>query len=359
MTVRKEEKKLRFIINIAYFAVIAVIAYLILKYALGWVMPFALGFIFAALTQPAARRLNKRTGINIQVCGVVSVIFIFAVFAFICFICASRILEGLSNFTAVLPGLAAQFTAGLTTLSERLSVILKKMPHLAGVNIDTSLGNISMQILKLTSLADGTGKFIQSVVTSMPGMLLNIVVTVIAACFISADYPKVTGFLIRQLPERYRKTAVGLKSFFLNTVAKLIRAYLTLMFITFCELSAGLLLIRIPHAVAVAALIAVVDILPVLGTGTVMIPWVVIELIMGDFYKALGLALVYAIITVVRNILEPKIVGSHLGLHPLVTLAAIIIGLKSMGFAGMILFPIIIILLKHLRESGIIKLWND
>lgn len=359
MTVRKEEKKLRFLINIAYFAVIAAIAFFFIKYALGLIMPFVLGFLFAALVQPAARRLNKRTGLNSRACGIVSVLFVFAVIAFICFIFAARIADGLTGFTKIIPELAVQLSMGLTALSSRLSVLLKRMPSLKALNIDTSLGSISMQILKITSLSDGTGNFIKSVVTSMPSMLLNIIITVVSACFISADYPKVTGFLIRQLPARYRKTAVGLKAFFLNTVAKLIRAYLTLMFITFCELSAGLLLLRIPHAVAVAALIAVVDILPVLGTGTVMIPWAVIELIMGNFYKALGLALVYAVITVVRNILEPKIVGNHLGLHPLVTLAALVIGLKSMGFAGMILFPIIIILLKHLRDSGIVKLWND
>lgn len=359
MTVRKEEKKLRFIINIAYFAVIAAIAFIFMKYALLWLMPFIIGFILAALTQPGARRLNKRTGLNIRACGTVSVLFVFILIVIICFIFATRIADGLSGFTRIIPDLAAQLASGLTALSARLSVLLKKTPGLSALNIDTSLSGISMQILKLTSLSDGTGNIIKSFVTSMPSMMLNIIVTVISACFISADYPQVTGFIIRQLPGRYRKTAVGLKAFFLNTVAKLIRAYLTLMFITFCELSAGLLLLRIPHAVAAAALIAVVDILPVLGTGTVMIPWAVIELIMGNFYKALGLAIVYAIITVVRNILEPKIVGNHLGLHPLVTLLALVVGLKAMGFAGMILFPVIIILLKHLRDSGIVKLWND
>jgi predicted PurR-regulated permease PerM len=131
------------------------------------------------------------------------------------------------------------------------------------------------------------------------------------------------------------------------------------MFITFCELCLGLTLLHVPHAIIISAVIALVDIMPVLGTGTVMVPWAIMEFIMGRGYSGLGLALIYAIITVVRNILEPKIVGHHIGLHPLVTLAAIVIGLKALGFAGMIFFPITIIILKHMRESGIVKLWKD
>jgi sporulation integral membrane protein YtvI len=322
-------------------------------------MPFVIGFLIAVAVRPAIRFFHKKTGVNIQICGVATVLVLITALILLAFFGLSRLFVGIAEACAQLPAFAQQLSEGLSALSVRLSDMLEKTPSFAGIKIDTSLGGISAQILKITALAENTGNIVQSVVKSIPGFFINVIVTIVASCFISADYPNVTGFIIRQLPKRYQKTAIELKSFFMITVARVIRAYLTLMVITFAELSAGLMLLRIPHAIIVAAVIAVVDVLPVLGTGTVMIPWTVIELIMGDFYKALGLILVYAIIAVVRNILEPKIVGQHIGLHPLVTLAAIIIGLKAMGFAGMIFFPICIIILKHLRESGIISLWKD
>jgi len=359
MSTLKQEPKWRFIINCVYFALIVAIAYLVIKYMLTWFMPFIIAFLMAAVLQPAVRFCHKKTGINRKVCGIMAVLLFVIIMVLIAVFGVSKLISELSDVAQSLPGIATQLSKALTSISASLSEILKDLPKNAGLNIDTSLENISAQILKISALPDKMGAFINSVVVSMPGLLLDTVVTVVAACFISADYPSITGFIIRQLPLKRRETAIELKSFFLTTLAKLLRAYLTLMFITFCELCLGLTLLRVPHAVIISAAVALVDIMPVLGTGTVMVPWAIMECIMGRGYSGLGIALVYAVITIVRNILEPKIVGHHIGLHPLVTLAAIVIGLKALGFAGMIFFPITIIVLKHMRESGIIKLWKD
>ncbi len=338
---------------------IAAVAYLFIKYLVSWFMPFIIGFLLAALIQPAVRFCCKRTGMNRKACGVFAVLIIVAALSITAVFGVTKLITELSDAFQPLPGIAAQLSQALTSISAGLSGMLKNMPKFSGVSFDTSIENISAEILKISALPDKLGKFVHGAVVLMPGLMLDTVVTVVAACFISADYPNITGFIIRQLPEKRRETAIELKSFFLTTVAKLIRAYFTLMVITFFELCVGLLLLRVPHAVIIAAVIALVDVLPVLGTGTVMMPWALMELIMGRGYSAVGLALIYAIITIVRNILEPKIVGHHIGLHPLVTLAAIVIGLKALGFAGMIFLPITIIILKHMRESGLVKLWKD
>ncbi|HEX3026964.1 MAG TPA: AI-2E family transporter, partial [Clostridia bacterium] len=105
--------------------------------------------------------------------------------------------------------------------------------------------------------------------------------------------------------------------------------------------------------------IALVDILPVLGTGTVMIPWAIIEMITGDVTMGLSIGVLYGVITLIRNIIEPKLVGYHIGLHPLVTLMAMFIGLSVMGVPGMFLFPITLIILKHMQDTGKIRIWKD
>ena len=143
-----------------------------------------------------------------------------------------------------------------------------------------------------------------------------------------------------------------------NTLFRLLKAYALLMFITFVELSVGLLILRVKGAVWLAALIAIVDILPVLGTGTVLIPWTLFELISGNFGMALGLLILYVFITVLRNILEPRLVSYQIGLNPLVTLFFMYLGLQIAGVAGMMLFPVVVMILVQLQESGHVHIWK-
>ena len=130
------------------------------------------------------------------------------------------------------------------------------------------------------------------------------------------------------------------------------------MSITFVELSIGLSIIGIKHAVLVAFSIALFDILPVLGTGGIMIPWTVLTAIRGDFLLALGLLTVYVVVTVIRNIIEPKIVGSQLGLHPVVTLCSMFVGAQLLGVVGLFGFPIGLSLLRYLNDNGVIKVFR-
>ena len=164
---------------------------------------------------------------------------------------------------------------------------------------------------------------------------------------------------MRQLPEKQQAWATDIKSFIFLTLGRLIQAYATLMLITFLELCIWLTLIGIPHSIMISALIAIVDILPILGTGTVVIPWVVIEFIMGNWHLGMLLLLMYGFILIVRNILEPKIVGHHIGLYPLVTLVSMYVGLKALGAVGMFIFPLTVIILKHLHDSGKVRIWED
>ena len=130
------------------------------------------------------------------------------------------------------------------------------------------------------------------------------------------------------------------------------------MFITFVELSIGLTLIGIKHAVAVALVASIFDILPVLGTGGVMIPWTVLAALQGNYSLAVGLLVIYIVITVIRNIIEPKIVGSQLGLHPVVTLCSMFVGVQLFGVIGLFGFPIGLSLLRYLNDHGVIKLFR-
>jgi len=124
-----------------------------------------------------------------------------------------------------------------------------------------------------------------------------------------------------------------------------------MMLITFIELAVGLSILRVDGALSVAVLIAFVDILPVFGTGTIVIPWGIIELLKGNTLFAIGLAILYVIITVVRNVLEPKLVGKQIGLHPLVMLICMYVGVKVFGFTDLFILPIIAVIMKYLYDN--------
>ncbi|MDD3169520.1 MAG: AI-2E family transporter, partial [Eubacteriales bacterium] len=149
-----------------------------------------------------------------------------------------------------------------------------------------------------------------------------------------------------------------IKQYLVETLFVVIRSYGLIMSITFVEMSIGLSVIGIPNAVLVALLISVFDILPVLGTGGIMIPWTIITLFQGNYQTGLSLLFVYLVITVVRNILEPKIVGKQLGLHPVVTLMCIFVGANLFGVIGLFGFPITLSLLRHLNDTGTIQLFK-
>ena len=151
---------------------------------------------------------------------------------------------------------------------------------------------------------------------------------------------------------------IDIKDYLGKTLYSYLRAYLILMGITFIEISVGLLCLRVDNPFGIAGVIAIADALPVLGTGTIVLPWAVICLFKGEFYLAIGLILLYLIVTIVRQFIEPKIVGDQLGLPPLVTIICIYLGFVWFGVLGAILFPVVMNIIFKLQKADKIHLWK-
>lgn len=140
---------------------------------------------------------------------------------------------------------------------------------------------------------------------------------------------------------------------------KYVKGYFILMVITFAELSLGFTFIGVENSFLVAAVIAFLDLLPIIGTGGVIIPWIIIEMLLGNLNFALKLSILYLIVTIIRNIIEPKTIGNQLGLHPLIMLICMYIGIKAFGVVGMFVFPVAAVLLKQLYNSGNLHFITD
>lgn len=231
--------------------------------------------------------------------------------------------------------------------------------------------NLNPEIIKavqegLNALVSSIGSVLHSLynygkitINSIPRIIIGTIVTLISSYFFSSDKDMIVSFIYRQLPEGSAKKLNNIKVDILTAFAGYIRALLIIMTITFTVLAVGLSIIGIRYSFVLALLIALVDILPVLGTGTVLIPWMIWNLIAGRFSLALSLLILYCTIILVRQMFEPKIVGSQIGLHPIVTLLAMYTGLNLFGIFGMILGPVVVLVLKNLQRAGVINLWNS
>ena len=341
-----DDRKIHFLINTFYFLTVASIVYFALKLAVEYLLPFVIGFIITAMIQPIVMKISKRYKIKNDVLSVAMVILIYVTLALLTCFLGYKIYIQLVAFAKNLPNYILSMTDLASKTNDKFLRIFDDMPD----DFKDKISTFPDIILK--SLTDKFRNMMSAIVggiaKGMPAAVVTIIITLVASVFIAKDYNTFLEFTKSILDENHIIFLGNMKEMLYKNVIKILRGYLTLMFITFIELSVCLLFLRVDYAIAVAALISLVDILPVLGTGSVMIPWAIIKILSGDINFAVSLIVIYVIISIVRNILEPKIIGKQMGLHPLVTLIAMFLGLKIFGIIGMFILPILLIILNNL-----------
>ncbi len=327
-------------------AVICAGVFLFFRYLFGAVLPFLLAYLIAFCLQPLCRAMEKRAGISRKVTVLIAVCGIVALLLFLCGLLFRRLLGELSTLTAALGDVMTRLREDEGFRGEMVEKWGRYLPfprvkeELAAFFADLDgrlmifLGNAAER------LSGSVLPFLTSLAAFLPGFLLSVLVVLIASYYFAIDFKRINAGLMGALPERWQ-TALGKgKSALTETAGNFFRAYGFLLLVTFFELFAALLILGYRYAFLLAAVIALIDILPVLGTGTVLIPWALLSLVTGDVYHGVGLLIVYAVITVVRQVIEPKVVGKYIGLPPLASLASMYIGLKLLGFWGLFLFPL-------------------
>lgn len=354
-----EEKK-RFIINVAFVVTAYAVLYFIFVYVIHWIMPFIIGFLIALGLRPLTRLLNrtlksKGKGITLFVIGA-----FYATVALILWLLITFLITQTADLVKIMPSLYFNrieplllefnnwIVANTKTISPEAANTLSQV-------ITNGISYIS-DIIKNTSIS-----FVQIVtklISNFPLYLISVIFTIVLSVFISVEYNNIVAFIRRQLPERINTNFEEAKKFLIGTVWKMIKSYLIIMCITFIEVFTGLSLLKVTYALPIAAIIAVLDILPVLGTGGILIPWAIVELILKNYSLGIGLLALYLIVTIIRNIIEPRIVGKQIGLHPIITITAMYAGLRLFGFFGLITAPVVAILVKYLNETGKIHLYK-
>jgi len=307
-------------------------------------LPLAAAFLLSGLIAKPARALAGRTHLPQGLWALVLTVAVPAVLAVILWVCYRFFAYQMRELIAVLPGMLANLQKRLSTLQD------KYFP----VKIGDMLPRLQPPALDLGDLADPLGKL----AASLPDLLLTAVFFLAATVLFTGYRQEVLCFLRRQFPPRLLQAVRRLRAYLREALWGWCKAQGMLAAVTFGLLLAGFFFLRIEGAVLLAAMIALLDALPLFGAGVALIPWALAELLLSNPGRAAGLALLFAVILAVRNGLEPHVVGRQIGLHPLVSLISFYLGWRLAGLAGMLLAPILVLILVKLREWGYSRLWR-
>ena len=353
-----QDRRKRFIINAVYWAIVVGIVFLVTRYLLGLIWPFFMAFLVSWAMSPIIRWMTTKCHIKHSFSVAMCLLLFFGIAGGLLVVVSVNIVSWVQDLVVWLPGLYRD-----TILPALQSAMVRVQEFVARLDPDAINFVQSAFESAIDSLSSAVSSFsIQAVglvsgwVTRVPGRLLSLVIFVIATVFMTADFHRIVAFLLRQMPDRTRLVVVKAKETFIAVLKKYGKSYGIIMCITFCELLVGFLILRQENAVLLALLIAVLDIFPVIGAGLFLIPWAIVNLLSGTLAKGLGLLAMYVVITVIRQFVEPRVVGHQVGLHPLVTLMAMLVGTKLFGGIGLIGLPIACAIMKSLDDTGVIHI---
>ena len=343
-----------FVINTAFYGILAALAFAAWRYLLPAMTPFIIGFVIASIVQLPLGHLGIEKPVHRKIAVVVLCLIFYALLVFLMVFFSVKVISEIGSFAAAVPDLVYDnlypliYTVGdeIQALLEPIDMNLAQIVNEVGKSLASTLTKYA------TELSGWAVRTIASGAISIPGLLIQIIITVVSSFYIALDYPGVLRFLKRLIPEKQRDFVVQAVSYARTAVLAYIKSYFIMFCLTFLELWAGLLILKVPYTAGLAFGIAVFDLMPILGVGGILLPWGFVALVLGNLPMGIGVIVLYLLIAAVRNAVEPRIVGKHIGLHPLATLVAMVVGLKLAGLLGMLLLPISLVALVRIREEA-------
>ncbi len=348
------KKYLRICLNIVIPLTGIVLACTVIPKILGYFMPFVIGWLIAMVANPLVRFLESRMKLVRKHGSVLIVVAALALVIGLGYFLISRLLMQAFSLARDLPEMYAAASDGLRGFFARFDELIRFLPgNVKQIWYDVT-GNVGNTIgLLVQKIASPTVEAAGNMAMRIPNAMVNVVVTILSAYFFLAERERILGFWKQYLPEEGSRYYQNLRGDVRHLLGGYFLAQFKIMFMVALILLAGFVTLGIRYALLLAILIAVLDFLPLFGTGTVLLPWAVVKLLSGEYMLAAGLALLYVVSQVARQMVQPKIVGDSMGLPPLFTLVLLYLGFKVRGISGMILAVPLGILVMKLYEYGI------
>lgn len=367
----KTQKRWSFIVNVLYLLIFIAAFVLFMKYAFWMVFPFIFALCIAALLQKPVKFLTKNEKSPKGLVSALLALLVFGGIIGIAVLGGVKIVSGVMDFVTYFTDRCTSFADVFDVIKNAyLSLdISNQLPPVVNDYVTNGIDTIRDYFLSgqiVTTITDNISKIISplsSVITTVPTFLAGVLISIVATCFMTATFDDIKEFVLRQFNDAEK--AKRAKQILISSVGKMIKAYTIIICITTFELFAGISLLKLlgftdsSHIFLISFLIALIDIVPVLGTGTVLVPWSIISFISGKIGMGIGLLVIYAAVSVIRQFIEPKLVAGQVGVSPVVTIMAMYIGIKVFGPIGLFILPFIVIIVKLLNDEGIIHIFNS
>lgn len=341
-------------IRLALTAAALLLLCLALPPLLSLFMPFVLALVLAWLLNPAVRWIHKRLKISRRVISLLIILLVFAVAGALVFWFAytigSEIYSLVSNWTAI----GSTVGEGIDALAKHFEHLFRLLPE--GVNewIDGTYLRLTAWLQEtVPTLITSVGKSAGSIAMSIPSWAIATVVFVMGTYFIMADYPRIRMLVTDRMSDGVHHFLSQVRRVAVGAFGGYVRAQLILSIVVFFILLVGFAVTGQSYALLLAFLFAVMDFIPIIGSGTAMVPWAVVCLVMGDIRKALELMVIWGVVCLFRRLAEPKVVGNQTGLSPILSLISIYVGMKLAGVLGMVFGPVLVLIVLNVAKMDV------
>lgn len=337
-----------------FTAGVVLLIWLVVRYLLPVLLPFSLAVVLALIAEPLVRFFHHRAKLPRWAATGIGMTMTLVLFILVIMVLVSLLLRELGLLAGVVPDLEDTALQGMDSLQQFLVGLADRTPKnlqpLLRRSVDGMFSDgtavIDQISAKLLGLASG-------ILSKLPDSALGFGTWLLAGYMISAKLPGIRSWISGHLPPRWREHYLPMLQKLKRSVLGWLLAQGKLIGITFLILTAGFFILQIRYAPLWAALISLVDALPILGTGIVLVPWSLVCFLQGDSIRAVGLLGTYVTAMLIRQVLEPRFVGKHLGLDPLVTLFAMYAGYRLFGLGGMILSPLFAVTVTQLFQAPV------
>lgn len=337
-------------------SVLLVALWLLLKYGASVLLPFFFAWVCSLLLLPLAERIAERLRIPVRLVTFLLLLLFLSLFVLFVSVTVSRLLREIDTlllFFAEEEEMIAEAMQGFWDSVSSFFSRFRFLAVLSGQNAEAGeweFEAIFSDVLRelLSEIAGKIPLLIGGFIKALPSGFLFTMMFLISVFYFCFDHARIETGIARILPEQYSSRFDTMKERFTALLYRYLRIYFLIFLITFTELLVGFMVIGQPYPVLLALLISALDILPILGVGTVICPWAIVLFLCGDYHTALGLLILWGIILIVRQVIEPRLIGENFGMHPLLALVSLYAGIRLLGILGVFLGPAIAVLARLL-----------
>lgn len=349
------EKILDRLDRIIVFVVIYSILFITFFNTLKYTIPFVLALIFAFILQKPTNYLIKRFKLKNSVAALITTSISFAIIITLLLWCINSITNEIILLTKNMQIYLSQNTSKITDSINNLRIYYKNLDPSIVNTIETNISNFSTKTISAT--LNISGKVMSAILVSIsyvPYIVMVIIFTLISTYFFTKDFSSAKNRFFNIIPSNKTDRVIYVIESVKKMLGNYCLSYLIIIGITFVETILAYFILGVNYAILLSIITAICDILPIIGIGIIYLPLAAIYLLNGNYFTAFGLIIAYTLIAVIRQIIEPKIVSSTLGIHPVAALAALFIGLEVNGVSGIFFFMFLILFYNILKSVDVL-----